>query len=82
MSDPILRPVITTVVKEKQPINANNLPYLHRNPAIWTFLEYYMIKLTYQYNLVLIFLLLLIKVTHNKYKAQSIEDLDSISLQQ
>ena len=34
MSEPIVRPVITTVIREKQPINANNLPYLHRNPAI------------------------------------------------
>ena len=35
MNEPIMRPVITTVVREKQGINANNLPYLHRNPAIW-----------------------------------------------
>jgi hypothetical protein len=34
ISEPIMRPVITTIVKEKQPINANTLPYLHRNPAI------------------------------------------------
>lgn len=35
MNEPIARPVITTIVKEKQRIDANNLPYLHRNPAIW-----------------------------------------------
>lgn len=34
MNEPIVRPVITTVVKEKQAMNANTLPYLHRNPAI------------------------------------------------
>jgi len=34
MNEPIIRPVISIIVKEKQPINANNLPYLHRNPAI------------------------------------------------
>jgi hypothetical protein len=34
MNEPILRPVITTVMREKQPMNANTLPYLHRNPAI------------------------------------------------
>ena len=34
MNEPIARPVITTIVKEKQKIDANNLPYLHRNPAI------------------------------------------------
>ena len=34
MSEPIVRPVITTVIRQKQPINANTLPYLHRNPAI------------------------------------------------
>lgn len=34
MNEPIVRPVITTVVREKQAVNANTLPYLHRNPAI------------------------------------------------
>jgi len=34
INEPIVRPVITTIVKEKQPMNANTLPYLHRNPAI------------------------------------------------
>jgi hypothetical protein len=34
MSQPITRPVITTIIREKQKIDANNLPYLHRNPAI------------------------------------------------
>lgn len=34
LNEPIMRPVITTIVREKQPINANTLPYLHRNPAI------------------------------------------------
>jgi hypothetical protein len=34
INEPIMRPVISTIVKEKQPINANTLPYLHRNPAI------------------------------------------------
>ena len=34
MGEPIMRPVITTIVREKQALNANTLPYLHRNPAI------------------------------------------------
>lgn len=35
MNEPIARPVITTIVREKNnKIDANNLPYLHRNPAI------------------------------------------------
>lgn len=34
INEPIPRPVITTVVKDKKPLDTNNLPYLHRNPAI------------------------------------------------
>lgn len=34
MYEPIPRPVITTVVKDPKPLDASNLPYLHRNPAI------------------------------------------------
>ena len=35
INEPINRPVITTIIREKSnKIDANNLPYLHRNPAI------------------------------------------------
>lgn len=34
INEPIIRPVITTIVKDPKPLDTNNLPYLHRNPSI------------------------------------------------